>query len=67
MLVKSTENFLEIFEKAFSPKKEDLLEYSNLILSFIFKKFFGMKMFSKASRKFSGDFTSMFKVSERSA
>ena len=38
MFVKSTENFLEAFEKRFSSKHEVLSEYSNLILSFTFSK-----------------------------
>ena len=38
VFVKSTENFLEDFEKSFNPKNGVLSEYSNLILSFIFSK-----------------------------
>ena len=67
MFVKSTENFLKAFEKIFSPKNEDemklkiKLEYSDKT------PFFCLKLFKKASRKVSVDFTSMFKVPERSA
>ena len=38
MQVRSTEKFLEAFEKSFSSKHEALSEYSNLILRFIFSK-----------------------------
>ena len=38
MFVKPIENFLEAFEKSFSPKIGALSEYSNPILSFIFSK-----------------------------
>eukprot|EP00493_Phyllostaurus_siculus_P024700 UN25041 len=38
MFVKPIKNFLEAFEKSFSPKNGGLSEYSNSILSFIFSK-----------------------------
>ena len=43
MFVKSTEKFLEAFEKKYLLKNEVLSEYSNHILSFIFSK---SKLFS---------------------
>ena len=67
MFVKSIENFLEDFEKSFSPKNVVLSEYSNMILSFISYSFFGLKIFSKALTKFPIDFTNMFNVFERPA
>ena len=59
-------NFLGPFEKKFSENFEKMklkmrLEYSDKT------SFFEVKLFSNASRKFSVDFTDMFKVSERSA
>ena len=45
MFVKSTEKFLEAFEKSFSSKYEVLSEYSNPILSFILSTFFELKLF----------------------
>ena len=65
MFVKSTENILEVFEKSFLSKNEEetklkmWLEYSDKT------SFFEKKLFSKGSRNFSMDFTSMFKVSEK--
>ena len=57
-------------KKSFSPKNQVFSKYSNLTLSFIFQNlawFFVLKLFSKASRNFSLDFTYMFNLPERCA
>ena len=65
MFVKSTEKFLEPFEKSFFSKNEEeiklkmWLEYSDKT------SFFEKKLFSKSSRNFSVDITSMFEVFEK--
>ena len=63
MSVNPTKNFLGAFEKKFRLKSEVLSEYSSVISASFFQNF---NFFSKVSRKFSVDFTGMFKVSERS-
>ena len=66
MLVKSTEMFLEAFQKKIAQKNEVLSEnedrifWQNLI-------FFEQNFFWNASRNISVDFTSMFEVSEKFA
>ena len=70
MFVKPIENFLGAFEKKFQPKKADFQKMKLKIrLKYSDKTpyFGGLKLFSKASRKFSIGLTNMFKVSERSA
>ena len=68
MFVKSTENFLEAFEKKrFSSKNEEQMKI-NMGLGYSDKtSFFELKFFSMASKNFSVDFTNMFDLSEMSA
>ena len=51
MFVKSTESFLEAFEKKFELKNEVLSEYSNLIFSLVSCSCFELKLFFKAFYK----------------
>ena len=68
MFVMSIETFLGDFEKKFHPKKwvfvkifQPDFELNFLLILLV------LRLFLKAARKFSIDFTNMFKVSERPA